>query len=158
MGLSDSSGVVPSDTTVSFHTNVSYECQEGYFFERDIDFLGFNVTCLPGGEWTQVGEWGRCWKPEGNHLSHFLLSVAQNSIVLDRFCASDPPAPPLGGSYTWDSATFSGGRSPYSLIVTYSCERGKGFRDGETGEVWQTMTAQCMWDQTWEPPVVRNRS
>ena len=69
----------------------------------------------------------------------------------DRFCPSDPPLPPPGGSYTWDSTAYSGGLSPYSLMVVYECERGKGFRNETTGETALSLTRQCMWDQTWGP-------
>ena len=51
-------------TTVDFHKDVMYTCQSGYFFEKDYNMTGFNVTCLPDGTWTALPN-ERCLHPDG---------------------------------------------------------------------------------------------
>ena len=46
---------------VEFMDNVSYVCSDDQIrFEWDREMTEFNVTCLPGGSWTEPEEWPTC--------------------------------------------------------------------------------------------------
>ena len=45
--------------------NVTYSCEDGYFFETDYFKVGFNVTCVELGLWEHPIPWPVYLDPEG---------------------------------------------------------------------------------------------
>ena len=45
---------------VQFGTNVTYECQPGYFFKHDKAQESFNVTCRDNGYFFEPSPWPEC--------------------------------------------------------------------------------------------------
>ena len=57
---------------VPFWTNVTYECQPGYFFRHDKEQRSFAVTCRDNGYFFEPSPWPTCIRGElpCPHLSH----------------------------------------------------------------------------------------
>jgi hypothetical protein len=50
-------------TTVAFGDEVTYVCEEGFYFEEDFHMEGFDITCLSDGSWSPLPD-KRCLDPE----------------------------------------------------------------------------------------------
>ena len=68
-------------TTVDFFHNVTYECEEGYYFDEDFYKESFEVMCTrnPDGNWTDLPPEQHCVDPaseSSKSISHnFMLSA-----------------------------------------------------------------------------------
>ena len=89
----------------------------------------------------------------GQNQVEIILTITTDAICLnsERFCF-DPPEPAFnGGVYTWNSALFSGSKTPYGTQVVYSCGLGrKLFKYTENDTIISThQVLACAWDRTW---------
>ncbi|TRY77253.1 hypothetical protein TCAL_00122 [Tigriopus californicus] len=123
---------------VAFNDHVPYYCQDGYFFEQDYNLEFFNLTCHPGGNWSEPVVWPKCLHPR------------------EKFC-HDPPAPPTnGGIYDWNEKLFANGTSPFSLEVSYSCDIARKLANQsqlESGQdpLYDEAVLKCAWNGKWSP-------
>jgi hypothetical protein len=52
-----------NNTVISFGDNVTYTCENGYFFEEDYNLKNFTLTCLNDGNFTLPIPWKKCLHP-----------------------------------------------------------------------------------------------
>ncbi len=73
--------------------------------------------------------------------------------MVERHCY-DPPDPPFGGKYTWDSR-FSGGRTPFNMAFEYTCGEARlmvkypNDTEPDFSEPIDSVSATCLWNRTW---------
>ena len=68
-------------TPVSFNSDVSFSCEDGYVFDEDPSMTSFGVTCLPGGSFDYPANWSRCIHPSSTSIYKNLYC----SFSSDRF-------------------------------------------------------------------------
>ena len=59
--------IYTSGTTIGFNESVTYVCEDGYFFDEDINLENFTLMCLPGGSWEDIPIEKFCIHPEGTY-------------------------------------------------------------------------------------------
>ncbi len=59
-------------TTVEFYGNVTYKCEDGFYFDEDYHLPSFEVMCKPDGSWTPLPD-KKCVDPASKTKNHFLL-------------------------------------------------------------------------------------
>ncbi len=80
-----------NNTAISFGSNVTYLCEDGYFFEEDYNLKNYTITCLNDGNFTSPLPWKNCLNPRSKksfeiHKCLCLLDVNFIDILLDNFC------------------------------------------------------------------------
>ena len=121
-------------SVVEFHSKVNYTCKDGYYFGADYNQQAFTLTCFTNGT---VGgdDWAHCFHPS------------------ERFCFDPPAVPYNGGLSSWNEAQYSGARTPYATVVTYSCDLGRKLFNysSEKTIMYDSANYTCQWDRTWAP-------
>ncbi len=64
-----------NNTVISFGGNVTYLCEDGYFFEEDYDLKNFTITCLNDGNFTSPLPWKNCLNPRSEFCLFMCINV-----------------------------------------------------------------------------------
>ena len=80
-----------NENPVEFGDNVTYICEEGFYFEMDRDKTEFGITCLDSGLWDEPQLWPRCVEtvhcgpPPQKHESGMVLVIFEIIFLMMIF-------------------------------------------------------------------------
>ncbi|XP_059085714.1 uncharacterized protein LOC131882549 [Tigriopus californicus] len=127
---------LPEGHLAPFDYRARYECQNGYNFDHEHSFPGFDITCQRNGTWSHYETDWYCDLPS------------------TRFRNVPPPPPPSEGYYVnWNISMLA--KTAYGTIIEYKCNPNRAF-EIDSGMFVHVFQLTALWNKTWYPSEVPN--